>query len=63
MDPQEYMPTTKMPNLRLEPQQAKDLTAYLLENRNIESRDHTENILLKNSKILKIKKDKNKTLI
>ena len=35
----------------------------ILENRNIESRDHTENILLKNSKILKIKKDKNKTLI
>ena len=44
MDPQEYMPTTKMPNLRLEPQQAKDLTAYLLENRNLEfeeSPNHT----------------------
>jgi cbb3-type cytochrome oxidase cytochrome c subunit len=36
MNPQEYMPTTKMPNLRLKPQQAKDLTAYLLNNRNIE---------------------------
>jgi len=36
MNPQEYMPTTKMPNLRLEPQQAKDLTAYLLNNRNLE---------------------------
>ena len=36
MNPQDYMPTTKMPNLRLEPQQAKDLTAYLLNNRNFE---------------------------
>ena len=34
MDPQAYMPDTKMPNLRLEPQQAKDLTAYLLLNKN-----------------------------
>ena len=34
MDPQAYMPDTKMPNLRLEPQQAKDLTAYLLEDKN-----------------------------
>ena len=34
MDPQEYMPDTKMPNLRLDPQQAKDLTAYLLEDKN-----------------------------
>ena len=44
MNPQEYMPTTKMPNLRLEPQQAKDLTAYLLNNRNIDfenSPNHT----------------------
>ena len=44
MNPQEYMPTTKMPNLRLEPQQAKDLTAYLLNNRNLEfenSPNHT----------------------
>ena len=39
MNPQEYMPTTKMPNLRLKPQQAKDLTAYLLNNRNIEFED------------------------
>ena len=46
MNPQEYMPTTKMPNLRLKPQQAKDLTAYLLNNRNIEFEDspnHTFN--------------------
>ena len=34
MDPQAYMPDTKMPNLRLELQQAKDLTAYLLEDKN-----------------------------
>ena len=34
MDPQAYMPDTKMPNLRLEPQQAKDIAAYLLEDRN-----------------------------
>ena len=34
MNPQAYMPDTKMPNLRLEPQQAKDLTAYLLEDKN-----------------------------
>ena len=30
MNPQAYMPDTRMPNLRLESQQAKDLTAYLL---------------------------------
>lgn len=42
MDPQAYMPETKMPNLRLEPQQAKDLTAYLLENKN-ESFDELPN--------------------
>ncbi|MBL51707.1 MAG: hypothetical protein CMG57_07100 [Candidatus Marinimicrobia bacterium] len=35
MDPQAYMPDTKMPNLRLEPQQAKDISAYLLKNKNI----------------------------
>ena len=34
MNPQEYMPDTKMPNLRLQPQQAKDIAAYLLENKN-----------------------------
>ena len=34
MDPQAYMPDTKMPNLRLEPEQAKDITAYLLEDKN-----------------------------
>jgi len=34
MNPQAYMPDTKMPNLRLEPQQAKDITAYLLEDKN-----------------------------
>jgi len=34
MDPQAYMPETKMPNLRLEPQQAKDLTAYLIKDKN-----------------------------
>ena len=34
MDPQAYMPDTKMPNLRLEPQQAKDIAAYLLEDKN-----------------------------
>ena len=39
MNPQEYMPTTKMPNLRLSPDQAKDLTAYLLNNRNKEFED------------------------
>ena len=33
------MPTTKMPNLRLSPDQAKDLTAYLLNNRNKEFED------------------------
>ncbi len=36
MDPHEYMPTTRMPNLRLEPEQAKDITAYLLESQNKE---------------------------
>ena len=35
MNPQEYMPDTKMPNLRLQPQQAKDIAAYLLNNKNI----------------------------
>ncbi len=35
----------------------------IMESKNLESRDHTENILLKSSKILKIKKDKNKTII
>jgi len=34
MNPQDYMPTTRMPNLRLSSQQAKDLTAYLLQHRN-----------------------------
>ena len=34
MDPLDYMPDTKMPNLRLEPQQSKDLTAYLLQDKN-----------------------------
>tara|TARA_B100000886_G_scaffold334555_1_gene290235 strand:+ start:250 stop:3267 length:3018 start_codon:yes stop_codon:yes gene_type:complete len=34
MDPQAYMPDTKMPNLRLESQQAKDIAAYLLEDKN-----------------------------
>ena len=34
MDPQAYMPDTKMPNLRLQPQQAKDISAYLLEDKN-----------------------------
>jgi len=34
MNPQSYMPDTKMPNLRLAPQQAKDLTAYLLQDKN-----------------------------
>ena len=35
----------------------------IIENKNYESRDHTENILLKNSKILKIKKNKNGNII
>jgi len=35
----------------------------IIENKNIQSRDHTENILLKNSKILKIKREKNKNII
>ena len=39
MNPQEYMPTTKMPNLRLSPDQAKNLTAYLLNHRNKEFED------------------------
>ena len=34
MNPQDYMPTTRMPNLRLSSQQAKDLTAYLLQHKN-----------------------------
>jgi len=34
MDPQAYMPDTKMPDLRLEPQQAKDIAAYLIQDRN-----------------------------
>ena len=34
MNPQDYMSTTRMPNLRLSSQQAKDLTAYLLEHKN-----------------------------
>ena len=34
MDPQEYMPTTRMPNLRLSSQEAKDLAAYLLKDQN-----------------------------
>ena len=34
MDPQAYNPETMMPNLRLEPQQAKDLTAYLIKDKN-----------------------------
>ena len=33
MDPLAYNPETKMPNLRLDPEQAKDITAYLLQNR------------------------------
>ena len=36
MDPLAYNPETKMPNLRLEPSQAKDITAYLLQNKNEE---------------------------
>ena len=36
MDPHEYMPTTRMPNLRLNSEQAKDITAYLLESQNEE---------------------------
>ena len=35
----------------------------IVENKNIESRDHTENIFLKNSDILKIKKEKNKNVL
>ena len=42
MNPLDYMPDTKMPNLRLEPQQAKDLTAYLLQDKN-EVFDNTPN--------------------
>ena len=34
MNPQDYMSTTRMPNLRLSSQQAKDLTAYLLKHKN-----------------------------
>ena len=34
MDPLAYNPETKMPNLRLEPAQAKDITAYLLQDKN-----------------------------
>ena len=34
MDPQAYMPDTKMPDLRLEPQQAKDIAAYLIQDKN-----------------------------
>ena len=34
MNPQAYNPETKMPNLRLKPQQAKDITAYLLNDKN-----------------------------
>ena len=40
MDPQAYMPDTKMPDLRLEPQQAKDIAAYLIQDKN-ESFDNT----------------------
>ncbi len=36
MNPQAYMPDTKMPNLRLEPQQAKDITSYLIQDKNVE---------------------------
>ena len=36
MDPLAYNPETKMPNLRLDPEQAKDITAYLLQNKNEE---------------------------
>ena len=42
MNPLDYMPDTKMPNLRLEPQQAKDLAAYLLQDKN-EAFDKTPN--------------------
>ena len=35
----------------------------IVENKNLESRDHTENILLKNSNILKILRKKNKNII
>tara|TARA_B100000959_G_scaffold231038_1_gene247347 strand:- start:2823 stop:4181 length:1359 start_codon:yes stop_codon:yes gene_type:complete len=35
----------------------------VIENKNLESRDHTENILLKNSNILKIRKEKNKSIM
>ena len=33
-NPEEYWPGTKMPNLRLSHQEAKDITAYLLESKN-----------------------------
>ena len=50
MNPQAYNPETKMPNLRLKPQQAKDITAYLLENKNTDFDDlpdhhYDENVL------------------
>tara|TARA_B100002052_G_C15869687_1_gene594046 strand:- start:562 stop:1917 length:1356 start_codon:yes stop_codon:yes gene_type:complete len=35
----------------------------IVESKNVQSRDHTENILLKNSKIIKIKKNKNENII
>ena len=35
----------------------------IVENKNFESRDHTENILLKNSNILKIRRKKNKNIM
>ena len=38
-------------------------TSVVIEKKNIESRDHTENILLKNSKILQIKKERNKNIM
>ena len=34
MDPHKYSPTTRMPNLRLDSDQAKDITAYLLASQN-----------------------------
>ena len=53
MNPQEYMPDTKMPNLRLQPQQAKDITAYLIENKN-KSFDDTPNHSFDNSVLDKL---------
>ena len=44
MNPQAYMPDTKMPNLRLEPQQAKDIASYLIQDKNEEFDDSPSHV-------------------